>query len=475
MKKRHYWKFIIPLLIGAGICLAPVPQGLQPHAWYYFALFSAVIAALILEPIPAAAAGLVGVTLAGLLLLVTPKPADSLKWVLSGFTNTTVWLIFIAFMFAKGYEKTGLGRRLALLLVRALGKKTLGLGYAVAITDLILAPFTPSNTARSGGTIFPIIKNIPPLYDSEPGETSRKIGAYLMWTALATTCITSSMFLTALAPNLLAIELVKKTVSVSISWPEWVIGFLPVGLFLFALTPYLIYKIYPPEVKVSNEVSAWAAEELSKIGKMSSKEVIMALLAVVALTLWIFGGKWFNLDATLVALIVLCAMVLTGVISWDDVIGNKQAWNVLVWFATLVSLADGLRLVKFLDWFALLTAGALKGIPVLTALLLFVAIFFIVHYMFASITAHTAALLPVFLAAAMAIPGMPIKLLALMFCYSLGIMGIITPFATGPSPIYYGSGYVPGKDFWRLGLIFGAINLTALLVIGYFYIARIAV
>jgi L-tartrate/succinate antiporter len=283
------------------------------------------------------------------------------------------------------------------------------------------------------------------------------------------------MFLTGLAPNLLAIELVKKTASVSISWAEWVIGFLPVGLFLFVVTPYLIYKIYPPEVKVSNEVSEWAAGELSKIGKMSSKEVIMALLAVVALTLWIFGGHWFNLDATLAALIVLCAMVLTGVISWDDVIGNKQAWNVLVWFATLVSLADGLRLVKFLDWFAALTAGAMKGIPVLTALLLFVAIFFIVHYMFASITAHTAALLPVFLAAAMAIPGMPIKLLALMFCYSLGIMGIITPFATGPSPIYYGSGYVPGKDFWRLGLIFGAINLVALLVIGYFYIARIAV
>jgi L-tartrate/succinate antiporter len=475
MKKRHYLKFIVPLLIGAGICLAPVPQGLQPHAWYYFAVFSAVIAALILEPIPAAAAGLVGVTLAGVLLLVTPKPADSLKWVLSGFSNSTVWLIFIAFMFAKGYEKTGLGRRLALLLVKALGKKTLGLGYAVAIADLILAPFTPSNTARSGGTIFPIIKNIPPLYDSQPGETSRKIGSYLMWTALATTCITSSMFLTGLAPNLLAIELVKKTASVSISWSEWVIGFLPVGLFLFVVTPYLIYKIYPPEVKVSNEVSAWAAGELSKIGKMSSKEVIMALLAVVALTLWIFGGKWFNLDATLVALIVLCAMVLTGVVSWDDVIGNKQAWNVLVWFATLVSLADGLRLVKFLDWFAALTAGAMKGIPVLTALLLFVAIFFIVHYMFASITAHTAALLPVFLAAAMAIPGMPIKLLALMFCYSLGIMGIITPFATGPSPIYYGSGYVPGKDFWRLGLIFGAINLAALLVIGYFYTARIAV
>ena len=475
MDKKQFWKYLVPLGVGAGICLIPVPHGLQPNAWYYFAVFSTVITALILEPIPAAAAGLIGVTVAGALLLVAPKPADSLKWVLSGFSNGTVWLIFIALMFAKGYEKTGLGRRLALLLVRSLGKKTLGLGYAVALSDLILAPFTPSNTARSAGTIFPVIRNIPPLYDSHPGETAGKIGSYLMWTALATTCITSSMFLTALAPNLLAIELVKKTTSVGITWAGWAQGFLPVGIILFLLTPYLIYKIYPPEVKVSHDVPVWAAGELTKMGKISSKEILMAILALIALTLWIFGGSWFKLDATMSALIVLCAMILTGIITWDDVIGNTQAWNVLVWFATLVTLADGLKLVKFLDWFALLIAGTLKGIPVVTAMLLFVAIFFVVHYMFASITAHVAALLPVFLTAAMAIPGMPIALLAMMFCFSLGIMGILTPFATGPSPVYYGSGYIKGGDFWRLGLIFGAIFLIIFLAVGYPYLKWIAV
>ena len=283
------------------------------------------------------------------------------------------------------------------------------------------------------------------------------------------------MFLTALAPNLLAIEIVKKTTSVSITWAGWAQGFLPVGIVLFALTPYLIYKIYPPEVKVSNDVPIWAAGELVKMGNISGKEIIMAILALIALTLWIFGGSWFKLDATMSALIVLCAMILTGIITWDDVIGNKQAWNVLVWFATLVTLADGLKLVKFLDWFALLIAGVLKGIPVVTALLLFVAIFFIIHYMFASVTAHVAALLPVFLTAAMAIPGMPITLLAMMFCFALGIMGILTPFATGPSPVYYGSGYIKGGDFWRLGLIFGAIFLITFLAIGYPYLKWIAV
>ena len=134
-----------------------------------------------------------------------------MNWALSGFANSTVWLIFAAFIFSLGYEKTGLGKRISLLLVAWLGGRTLSLGYAVAFADAILAPFTPSNTARSGGTVFPVIKQMPALYDSLPNDpSSRRIGGYLMWTALATTCVTSSMFLTGVAPNLLALELIRK-------------------------------------------------------------------------------------------------------------------------------------------------------------------------------------------------------------------------------------------------------------------------
>jgi L-tartrate/succinate antiporter len=63
-----------------------------------------------------------------------------------------------------------------------------------------------------------------------------------------------------------------------------------------------------------------------------------------------------------------------------------------------------------------------------------------------------------------------VKLISLLFCYTLGLMGIISPYATGPGPIYYGSGYVSRKDFWILGLIFGAIYLGVLLVIGVPYL-----
>jgi L-tartrate/succinate antiporter len=469
--KTTILKALSAVLVGIIIAIIPTPAGLTASAWYFFAIFVAVIVGLILEPIPAAAIGFIGVALAGMLGLVAVKPGDSIRWALSGFSNTTVWLIFAAFMFAMGYEKTGLGKRLALLLVKGLGKKTLGLGYAIAFADLIIAPFTPSNTARSGGTIFPVIRNLPALYGSAPGETARKIGSYLMWTALAITCITSSMFITALAPNLLALELVAKTSKITISWTEWMVGFLPVGVLLILLVPYLIYKIYPPEIKSSPKVPEWAAAELTTMGKTSSKEIIMALLAILALALWIFGGK--VIDATMVALVVISLMIITGVVTWDDILSNKAAWNVLAWFATLVAMADGLNKVGFVKWFATNMAGLMTGLPPIPVMILLVLIFFFIHYFFASLTAHTTAALPVILAAGMAIPGIPVKIFAMLLCYSLGLMGIITPYATGPSPVYFGSGYVNRKDFWRLGFIFGLIYLVALLAIGIPYLLEV--
>jgi L-tartrate/succinate antiporter len=470
--KSVVWKAVLPLLAGIGIALLPSPQGLDQNAWFYFALFVSVILGLIFEPIPSAAIGVIGVTLAATFRLVyTPAhivdptfnlSKESIKWALSGFGNATVWLIFGAFMFALGYAKTGLGRRIALFLVKKLGKRTLGLAYAITFADLALAPFTPSNTARSGGTIFPIIRNIPGLYGSEQGETARKMGSYLMWTAFAATCLTSSLFMTSMAPNLLAVDLTRKTVGIEISWMQWFLGFLPIGAILVLLLPYIIYKVYPPEIKSSDEVPAWAARELTKMGKVARKELLMAALILLALVLWIFAGDIVH--PTTVALAVIALMLITRIITWDDILSNKSAWNVLVWFATLVTLADGLNRVGFVSWFAKGAAESLTGISPITVMVILLALYFCIHYMFASITAQVTAVLPVILAAGAAVPGMPIHVFALILCYQSGIMGIITPYATGPAPIYFGSGYISRKDFWTLGLVFGAIFLLALLI-----------
>jgi L-tartrate/succinate antiporter len=464
-------KAVIPVIVGLAVWAVPSPQGLAPSAWAYFALFAAVVAALVLEPIAPALAGLIGVSIAAVFNLVpdapgkAATPADSIKWALSGFSDGTVWLIFAAFMFALGYEKTGLGKRIALTLIKLMGRRALGLGYAVALADLILAPFMPSNTARSGGTIFPIIKNIPPLYGSTPEENPRGLGAYLMWTALATTCVTSSMFLTSLAPNLLAQSLVEKTAKVALSWNDWFMGFLPVGVILFAATPLMAYLLYPPTKKSSDDAPAWAGAELDKLGAITGREIVMALLAALALACWIFFSKEVN--GTTVAIAAICLMALAKVVSWDDIVGNRQAWNVLAWFATLVTLAGGLSKTGFLAWFAKAIAGPLQGLSPTAAMIGLVVVFFVSHYMFASVTAHVAAMLPVMLAAAMAIPGLNMALTSMLLCSTLGIMGVITPYGTGPSPIYYGSGYIKGRDFWILGFTFGVIYLGVFLLVGF--------
>ena len=464
---------VLPIVCAVCIYLLPVPEGLSHHAWTYFAVFIGVVVGLVLEPVPGALVGVIGVVILVWLKIgpdgsgadgVVIKSSDAIHWGLSGFGNSTVWLIFAAFMLGLGYDKSGLGRRIALLLVKLLGKTTLGLGYAIAIADAILAPFIPSNTARSGGTIYPIVSSIPPMLDSYPNKGARKIGSYLIWVGISSTCVTSSMFFTGLAPNLLAMETATKSGFVGIGWIGWFIAFAPCGIILFILTPLLTYWIYPPEIKGSDEAPKWAGEELEKMGSMSIKEWLMILMAIFALVFWI-GGKTFGIDATTVALAVVVGMALLGIISWNDVMTNKAAWNVFVWFGSLVALAGGLKNVGFLNWVADIGGSYLQSFNPMMAFLGLVIFFYILHYCFASTTAHVTALLALFMTVGASIPGVDVQQMTLLMLLSLGIMGIITPYGTGPSPVWYGSGYVKSGDFWKLGFIFGFIYLIAFLVI----------
>jgi L-tartrate/succinate antiporter len=461
-KKNKAIKWVIPIALGLVVWLIPVPAGLSVNAWRYFALFIAVIAALITEPLPGAVIGFTGIAFCGALRLVGTKPSDGLSWALSGFANSTVWLIYAASLFALGYQVTGLGRRIALALVHKLGHRTLGLGYAIAISDMILAPFTSSNTARASST-FPIFTSIPPLYGSYPNQNPRKIGSYIMWVAFATQCVSSTMFLTALAPNVLAVELTRKIANIDISWTSWFLGILPVGILLFLAVPLLSYIIYPPELKRGDEVAKWAGTQLKEMGPISTGEKKMGILALLALIAWITATEW--LDPTMTAMVVCALMMLTGVITWNDIAGSKMAWTNLTWLATLVTMADGLARVGFLKWFAAVSAKALSGVSVTVMIVGVIAIFFLVHYFFASLSAHTTALMPVFLAMMMTLPGLPMKPVVMVIGYTLGLMGVISPYATGPAPMYYGTGYISSKDFWRLGFIFGMLFLAALLCI----------
>lgn len=470
------WKYAAPIIVGLLVFLIGAPAGLSSSAWIFVSIFAGLVIGLILEPMPPAFIGLIAITLSVLFRVGMPvvekngsivptTSAQAISWGLSGFSNSIVWLIFAAFMIGIGYQNSGLGKRIALFLVKHLSKSSLGLGYAIAITDLILAPFIPSNAARSGGTIYPIVSGICPMFDSYPDKNPKRIGAYLTWLSLATTCVSSTLFLTGQAPNPLAVELAAKSGVTLVSWTGWFIAVAPVGFLLFLITPLLTYFLCPPEVKGSPEIAAWAREEFTKLGTMSRNEIAMALISLLALVLWI-GSSFFGVNPTTTALIVIILMVLFRIISWSDFLANKPAWNVLTWFATLVPMAAGLKNVGFLTWLANVAGGYLTHLDTTMATLGLLIAFCVLRYFFASGTAYVTAMVGLFTVLATHVAGGNPAEIMLALLLPMGIMGILTPYGTGHSPVWFASGYVKGPEFWKLGAIFGIIYLLIFIVIG---------
>ena len=444
-------KALATVAVGAAIWFFPIPAGLKPEAWHLLAIFAATIFGFIIQPLPIGAVALISVTftaLAGVL-----KPAEAL----SGFANTTIWLIVAAFLFAKGFIKTGLGRRIAFILIKAIGDSTLKLGYTLVLSDLIISPATPSNTARAGGILFPIVRSLCTAFDSEPGPTARKVGSYLMQTAYQGNTITSAMFLTSMAGNPLIALLAAKTLNIQLSWGQWALASVVPGIISLLVVPYFLYKFYPPEIKKTPEAKALAAKELEHMGPMARGEKIVAMVFVGALILW-STSQYTKLDATVVALLAVVVMLITQVLEWKDVLDEKGAWDTLIWMGALVGLADYLSKLGFIPWFANTMAASIAGIPWLEAFIVLTIVYLYAHYAFASLTAHITAMYPAFIAVAVA-AGAPAYLVALSLAFMSNLCMSLTHYAAGPSPIYFGAGYVDQSTWWRLGFIISVINL----------------
>jgi len=419
------------------------------------------IVGLILTPLPQGAMVITGVMMTALTGTLKIGP------VLSGFANNTVWLIVAAFLLTRGFIKTGLGRRISYLFIRTFGRRTLGLAYAIAASDLVLAPATPSNTARAGGIIYPIVRGLTSTFGSEPGATARKIGSYLMIMEYQAVIVTSATFMTAQAASPLLVELAKKTANISLSWSTWALAGIVPGLLCLIIVPYLLYKIYPPEIKETPQASDLARAELQKMGPMKRSEKILLFVFFLILALWV-TSELNNLDATVVALIGVGVMILTGVINWEDVLAEKGAWDALIWFGGLVMMATGLSQLGFMKWFADSVAGRVAGMAWLPALVALTIVYLYSHYGFASVTAKVTAMFPPFLAITLSAKAPP-QLTVLLFgiCSALGAG--VTHYGTGPSPIYYNAGFVDLGTWWKLGLLVSIVNIIIWYGVGFLW------
>jgi DASS family divalent anion:Na+ symporter len=445
------WRFVVPVFVGVGIWMLPVPTGMDPKAWSLFAIFTATILALICRPLPLGA-----VCLMSMVTAVLAQNMD-LTQALSGFGNPVIWLILLVFFIARAFIKTHLGMRIAYFFVRLVGKHTLGLGYGIVATEFLIAPVIPSNGARAGGIMFPILKSISESLDSRVGDgTERRVGAYLTQVCFHGNLITSAMFLTAMAANPMA-QSMAKSVGIDITWTNWFMAALVPGLLSIILIPLLLYFIYPPEVKHHPNATRLARNKLREMGPMSRQEWIMVGVFIFMLFFWIFGVHW-NIEPTTTALVGVCLLLLSNVLTWEDILNEKEAWHIFIWFGILVTMAKFLQVLGFVDWFSTSVGGLIQGYDWEWVFGGIVLVYFYSHYFFASNTAHVGAMYAAFLSVAIA-SGTPPLLAALVLGFCSSLFSSMTHYGSTSNVVLYGSGYVPLGTWWGLGLVVSIANL----------------
>ncbi|KVI03178.1 dicarboxylate transporter 2.1, chloroplastic-like [Cynara cardunculus var. scolymus] len=453
----------LSISVGVIVCFAiPRPSQVSRKAWQLFSIFLTTIAGLILGPLPVGAWAFVCLTIS-----VVTKTL-SFASAFAAFTNEVIWLIVASFFFSRGFVKTGLGDRMAMYFVRWLGKSTLGLAYGLAICEAIISPAMPSTTARAGGIFLPIINSLAIAGESRPKDGSaRKLGAYLVQSQLQSSSSSSALFLTAAAQNMLCIKLADSLgVTIKDPWITWFKASCFPALVSLMLTPLIVYKIFPPETKHTPDAPILAKTKLEEMGPVTSNEWIMLGTMLVTVALWI-SGESLNISSVVAAMLGLSILLILGVLTWDDCLSEKSAWDTLAWFGVLIGMATQLTVLGVVPWISTCVANFLKSLSVgwQLALLLLQAVYFFIHYLFAGQTAHVGALYSAFLSMHLTskVPG---SLSALALAYNTNLFGALTHYSSGQAAVYYGAGYVRLPDVFKLGIVMAIINTTIWGVIG---------
>ncbi|HEY8228555.1 MAG TPA: DASS family sodium-coupled anion symporter [Pyrinomonadaceae bacterium] len=452
-------RWLVVLAVVVGILLAPRPAGITPQAWRLLAIFAGTIAGSILQPLPGEAVVLLGVSAVAIFQVLPIEQA------LGGYADPIVWMVLAAFFISRGMIKTGLGRRIAFLFIRAIGHRSLGLSYALASTDVVLGTVIPSTAARSGGIIFPITKSLAEAYESRPGTTSRRLGAFLMSSVYQCEVVICAMFLTGQASNPLIAKFAQDVTGIEVTYARWAIAGIVPGLASLFLVPLVIYKIFPPEIKHTPAAAEFAAKELETMGRLKWSELVMLIVFGVVAILWM-TTRFHGIHYAVVALLGISLLLLSGVLNWNDLIDERAAWGVFIWYGGLLRLAEALGQTgitkKFADSVASHTVGW-KWWLALSALLL---IYFYAHYAFASITAHATAMYIPFLVVILA-AGTPPYLAVLSLAFFSNLGASLTHYGTTPAPIYFGADYLKQRTWWWLGLIASFVTIAVWSILGF--------
>lgn len=455
-QKKHYLQFLI-FAIGLSIWFSPIPNGLEANAWHLFAIFISAIIAVILKAMPIFTSSIIALAAAVLTGTLSVSQAYS------GFGEAFILLIIVAFLIARGVIKSGLGKRIAFLIIKKFGKSSLGLSYSIIAADMFISPAFPSNTARSG-VLFPIVNALANDSGSKVADgTRKKLGAFLMMSSMAGITLSSTLWLTAMAANPAGAKMAGEY-GVNITYGSWALAASVPVLFLFILMPLVLFKIYPPEVKETPDAPQIAQDALNLMGPVHKNEWIMAGTFIGMVFLWIMSGSW-GLDKTAIAFLGLGILMLNNIFTLEDLKGEGNALGTLVWFAILYAMSVHLDKFGFMGWVGGHISDVVYGLPWPIVYVCLTIGYVLIHYFFVSQTAQMLALFSVFLGVAIN-AGVPAEMMALMLLFATNFNAIITPQGSSANVIYVGSGYLEAGEIYKVGGIITLLNTIVFLTVG---------
>jgi DASS family divalent anion:Na+ symporter len=443
----------LALLVALYLALAylvPPPASVSPQGWRQTAVFISVIVGMVIEPLPSSALVLIGLT-------AMAANGAPMREVLGGFAEPSVWLVVAAMLIARVMLDCGLARRIALLFIRAFGRTSLGVSYSLVMTDVTLAAGVPSITARSAGMMLPVARSIAELFDSRPGPTADRLGAFLIAAMYQGSAVACAMFLTGQASNVLGANLALKLAGVQVTWVSWFVAAIVPGVVSCIIVPWVAYRVLMPTLRSTPEASAFASSELTRMGRLDRSQAIAALVFGGVSLFWITSA-WHHLDVTFVALGGVAVLLSTNVLTWQTAAGERSAWDVFVWYGGMLRMGELLNETGSTRAFAEQVAGLFGGIPWMVVLVLILVIYFYAHYVFASITAHLLAMFPPFVAVLVGI-GVPAPLAVYSLLCLANLTAGLTHYGTTSAPILFGTGYVAKADWWRVGFYASVANV----------------
>ncbi len=435
----------------------PPPWDVGEQAWRLFAVFIVAIIAVVIGAVPILVTAVIAVTVAIFTGLMEPEVAYS------GFGKGFIVLIVVAFLVASAVVKSGLGIRVAHHLIKRFGTSTLRLGYCMVAVDALIAPAFPSNTARSG-VLYPITLSLAKGGGSNPDEATRKrMGSFLMSNGMFGLSMSSTLWFTGMAANPVGAGMAAD-LGVEINFLSWLLAACVPALVAILSVPWILYKLFPPEVSETPDAPQRSAEELERMGPMSRDERITGITFMLLVVFWALADV-IGVDKTGVAFLGLAILMIANIFTLEDLKGQGDALGTFLWFAILYTLSSQLNELGFMTAVGEQLSQNLEGLSWPVVYVSIVVLYVLLHYLFVSQTAQMLALYAVFLGVGIN-AGVPAKLMALMLLFATNFFSAITPQGSSANVLMAGSGYLTMPEMYRRGAVITACNLFIFLAIG---------